>query len=110
MSTQPFHITDSNFEQTLKDNRFALVDFWATWCGPCRALAPIIEELAQEYQGNVLVAKLDVDESPHSAEKFNVYSIPTLIVFKDGQEVDRLVGVCPKTHITEALAKHQNSP
>jgi len=106
MSTQPFHITDSNFEQTIKDNPVALVDFWATWCGPCRALAPIIEEIAAEYNGRVLVGKLDVDESPQTAENFNVYSIPTMIVFKDGVEVDRLVGLCPKPHITEALTKH----
>jgi thioredoxin 1 len=107
MSTQPFHVTDSNFEQTIQSNRTVLVDFWANWCGPCRALGPIIEELAGEYSGKVLVGKLDVDESPQTAEKFQVFSIPTMIIFKDGQEAERLVGLCPKTRITDALAKHQ---
>jgi thioredoxin 1 len=107
MSTEPFHVTDSNFEQTLKTNKVVLVDFWANWCGPCRALAPTIADLAKEYSGKVLIGKLDVDENPQTAEKFQVFSIPTMIVFKDGQEADRLVGLCPRNKITDALAKHQ---
>ena len=107
MSTEPFHVTDSNFEQTVKANKVVLVDFWANWCGPCRALAPTIAELAQEYSGKVLIGKLDVDENPATAEKFQVFSIPTMIVFKDGQEADRIVGLCTRNKITEALAKHQ---
>lgn len=107
MSTEPFHVTDSNFEQTISTNKTVLVDFWATWCGPCRALAPTIVELAKEYTGKVLIGKLDVDENPATAEKFQVFSIPTMILFKDGKEVDRLVGLCPKGRITDALAKHQ---
>lgn len=107
MSTEPFHVTDSNFEQTIKTNKVVLVDFWANWCGPCRALAPTIVELAKEYSGKVLIGKLDVDENPQTAEKFQVFSIPTMIVFKDGQEADRLVGLCPRNKITDALAKHQ---
>ncbi len=107
MSTEPFHITDSNFEQTINNNKLVLVDFWANWCGPCRALAPTIKELAQEYSGKVLIGKLDVDENPATAEKFQVFSIPTMIVFKDGVEADRLVGLCPKNRITDALQKHQ---
>jgi thioredoxin 1 len=107
MSTEPFHVTDSNFEQTIKTNKVVLVDFWANWCGPCRALAPTIAELAKEYSGKVLIGKLDVDENPQTAEKFQVFSIPTMIVFKDGQEADRLVGLCTRTKITDALAKHQ---
>ncbi len=107
MSTEPFHITDSNFEQTVKTNKLVLIDFWANWCGPCRALAPTIAEVAKEYSGKVLVAKLDVDENPVTAEKFQVFSIPTMILFKDGAEIDRLVGLCPKNRITDTLAKHQ---
>ena len=107
MSTEPFHVTDSNFEQTISTNKTVLVDFWATWCGPCRALAPTIVELAKEYSGKVLIGKLDVDENPATAEKFQVFSIPTMILFKDGKEVDRLVGLCPKSRITDAIAKHQ---
>ncbi len=107
MSSEPFHVSDSNFEQTIKSNKLVLVDFWANWCGPCRALAPTIAELANEYSGKVLIGKLDVDENPVTAEKFQVFSIPTMIVFKDGEEVDRLVGLCPRTRITDALSKHQ---
>jgi thioredoxin 1 len=106
MSTEPFHVTDSNFEQTLKANKLVLVDFWANWCGPCRALAPTIAEVAKEYSGKVLVGKLDVDENPVTAERFQVFSIPTMILFKDGVEVDRLVGLCPKNRITDTLAKY----
>ncbi len=107
MSTEPFHVTDSNFEQTIKSNKLVLVDFWANWCGPCRALAPTIVELAKEYSGKVLIGKLDVDENPVTAEKFQVFSIPTMIVFKYGQEIDRIVGLCPKNRIIDALAKYQ---
>ena len=107
MSTEPFHVTDSNFEQTISTNKTVLIDFWATWCGPCRALAPTIVELAKEYSGKILIGKLDVDENPATAEKFQVFSIPTMILFKEGKEVDRLVGLCPKNRITDAIAKHQ---
>jgi len=107
MSTQPFHVTDANFEETIKKNKIVLVDFWASWCGPCRALAPTIEELAKEYNGKVLVGKLDVDENPATAERFQVFSIPTMILFKDGEETERLVGLCPKGRIADTLNKHQ---
>jgi thioredoxin len=107
MSTEPFHVTDQNFDQTINSNKTVLVDFWATWCGPCRALAPTIVELANEYNGKVLIGKLDVDANPATAEKFQVFSIPTMILFKDGKEVDRLVGLCPKSKITDALSKQQ---
>ena len=106
MSIQPFHVTDANFEETISKNKVAFIDFWASWCGPCRALAPTIEELAKEYNGKVLVGKLDVDENPATAEKFQVFSIPTMILFKDGKETERLVGLCQKSRISEALTKH----
>ena len=106
MSTQPFHVTDLNFEDTIKKNKVAFIDFWASWCGPRRALAPTIEELAKEYTGKVLVGKLDVDENPATAEKFQVFSIPTMILFKDGKEAERLVGLCPKNRISDTLTKH----
>ena len=106
MSTEPFHVTDSNFDETVKKNKLVFIDFWANWCGPCRALAPTVVELAKEYSGEVLIGKLDVDENPASAEKFQVFSIPTMIVFKDGKEAERLVGLCPKNKIVEALQKH----
>lgn len=107
MSTEPFHVTDQNFDQTINTNKTVLIDFWATWCGPCRALAPTIVELATEYSGKVLIGKLDVDANPETAEKFQVFSIPTMVLFKDGKEVDRLVGLCPKSKIADALSKHQ---
>ncbi len=106
MSTEPFHVTDSNFEETIKKNKIVFVDFWANWCGPCRALAPTIKELAEEYRGKALIGKLDVDENPVTAERFQVFSIPTMIIFKNGSEAERLVGLCPKTRIAETLKKH----
>lgn len=102
----PLHVTDGNFEETIKNNNIVLLDFWATWCGPCRALAPTIDEIAQEYSGKALIGKLDVDKNPSIAEKFQVFSIPTMILFKNGQEVERLVGLCVKTNITALLDKH----
>jgi thioredoxin 1 len=106
VNNKPVHLTDANFEETIKNNSVVLVDFWAGWCGPCRALAPTIEELAGEYTGKVLVAKLDVDENPNTAERFQVSSIPTVVVIKDCCEVDRIVGFCSKQKYDAALKKH----
>ncbi len=106
MPNQPFHLTDANFEETIGKNPLVLVDFWAGWCGPCRALAPTIEELARDYAGKILVAKLDVDENPQTAEKFQVYSIPTVVLIKDCCEVDRIVGLCPRKQYDSTLSKH----
>jgi thioredoxin 1 len=109
MSVEPFHVNDSNFDETIKKNKLVFVDFWANWCGPCRALAPIIVDLAKEFSGKVVIGKLDVDENPVTAEKFQVFSIPTMIVFKNGKEAERLVGLCPKSRIADALQKHSMS-
>ena len=106
MSNTPFHVTDENFDETIKSNKVALIDFWAGWCGPCRALAPTIEELANDYSGKALIGKLDVDKNPKTSECYQVFSIPTLIVFKDGYEVERLVGLCAKANIENLLKKH----
>jgi len=106
--SSPFHITDDNFEETIKNNPIVFVDFWATWCGPCRALAPTIDEIAQEYSGKVLIGKLDVDKNPSTAEKLQVLSIPTMVLFKNGQEVERLVGLCVKKNITAFIDKHRS--
>jgi thioredoxin 1 len=102
---EPFHLTDANFEETTSKNPVVLVDFWAGWCGPCRALAPTIAELAKELAGKIMVAKLDVDENPSTAEKFQVYSIPTVVLIKDKCEVDRIVGLCPKKQYDTAVQK-----
>ena len=108
MTEAPFHLTDANFDETIKKNPLILVDFWAGWCGPCRALAPTIEELAKEYNGTgkVFIAKLDVDETPATAEKFNVSSIPTVVVLKDCCEVEKIIGLCNKQRYVDALKKH----
>jgi len=106
MTGGPVHLVDSSFDETVKKHAVSLVDFWASWCGPCLALAPTIEELAREYGGKVLVGKLNVDENPRTAESFQVYSIPTMGIMKNGKEVDRLVGCVQKKVIVAALEKH----
>lgn len=97
-------LSDSNFEtEVLKSSQPVLVDFWAPWCGPCRMIAPMVEELASEYAGSVKVTKINIDESPNAAQQFGVSSIPTLMIFKGGEVVDRFVGVQPKNRLQEAL-------
>ena len=103
---KPVHITDSSFKEVTGKSGVALVDFWAAWCGPCRSLAPTIEELAKEYAGRVFVGKLNVDENPQTAECFQVFSIPTMLIMKNGEEVDRIVGCVQKKYIEAALKKH----
>ncbi|GAA4654940.1 thioredoxin [Anaerocolumna aminovalerica] len=101
-----FKFTDENFEaEVLKSNQLVLVDFYADWCGPCKMLAPTIEEVAKEYKDSVKVGKLNVDESPKTAEKYRVMTIPTLLFIKNGQVLDTVVGVIPKAQITERLEK-----
>jgi len=98
------HVTDKDFEdKVLKSKIPVLVDFYADWCGPCKAMAPIIEEAAKTYKGKVNVFKLDVDKSPDSAQKYGVMSIPTLVYFKGGKEVDRSSGALPKEALAERL-------
>lgn len=106
MSNEPIHVTDSNFNEITKKHALALIDFWAAWCGPCKALAPTIEELAKEYAGRILVGKLNVDENPKTAECFQVFSIPTMLIMKNGEEIDRIVGCVQKKYIEASLRKH----
>jgi thioredoxin 1 len=104
-------VTDANFDaDVLKSETPVLVDFWATWCGPCRAIAPIVEELAGEYQGKVKVGKMDVDRNGATPMRYKVTGIPTLLVFKNGQVVEQLVGYRSKEDIQKALDKHVGSP
>ena len=100
-------VTDANFDaDVLKSDKPVLIDFWATWCGPCRAIAPIVDELATEYQGKVKVGKMDVDRNSATPMRYGVRGIPTLLVFKDGQVVEQIVGAVPKDQITKALDRH----
>jgi len=106
LSGQVIHITDSNFNEITKKNPLVLIDFFADWCMPCRMMAPVIEELAKEYAGKVLVGKINVDENPATADRFQVFSIPTLVIMKAGEEVDRIVGFVPKSQVEARLKKY----
>ncbi len=100
-------VTDANFDaDVLKSDKPVLIDFWATWCGPCRAIAPIVDELAAEYEGKVKVGKMDVDRNSATPMRYGVRSIPTLLVFKDGQVKEEIVGYVPKEQLQKALDKH----
>ena len=96
-------ITDKNFNDIISKNKTVLVDFWAEWCGPCRIIGPVIEELANEYEGKAIIGKLDVDSNQESSVKYEVRSIPTIITFKDGEIVDRQVGAVPKETLKNIL-------
>ena len=100
---KPIELTDSNFEEYINSDKPVLVDFWAEWCGPCKMIGPVVEELAGEYEGKALVGKVDVDSNPEISAKFGIRSIPTLLVFKNGQVVDKQIGAVPKTVLSEKL-------
>ncbi len=108
MSTNKIsHITDGTFdEEVLKDDVPVLADFWAQWCGPCRTIAPVLEEIAQEYDGQLKIAKINVDENPETPARFGIQGIPTLILFKDGEPVERLVGAMPKDRLLSHIRPH----
>lgn len=100
-------ITDNNFDETVMNSgQVALLDFWAQWCGPCRAIAPIVEELASEYEGKAIIGKVDVDQNQEIALKYNIRSIPTILIVKDGEIVDRHVGATTKAVLKGKLDKH----
>ena len=103
---KPIVVSDRNFDQTVKSYPLIVVDCWAAWCAPCRAIAPLVDEMAKEYSGKVVFGKLNVDENPETAQKYGVMAIPTLLIMKDGQEVDRIVGVLPKNQLEAKVSSY----
>lgn len=100
-------VSETNFKQEVLDSDLpVLVDFWAPWCGPCRMVAPVVDEIATQYEDRVKVVKLNVDEDPQIATRYGIRSIPTLMLFKNGREVDTVVGAVPKTTLAQTIAKH----
>jgi thioredoxin 1 len=103
----PLKITDADFEEAVKKYPAIVVDCWAPWCGPCRMVGPIIEELAKEMQGRIVFGKLNVDENPQTSAKHKIMSIPTMLVFKNGNLIDRFVGAMPKEELKKRIEVHQ---
>jgi thioredoxin 1 len=100
-------VTDASFKEEVLDSEVpVLVDFWAPWCGPCRMVAPVVDEIAEQYAGQVKVVKLNTDENPNVASQYGIRSIPTLMIFKGGQRVDMVVGAVPKTTLANTLEKY----
>ncbi len=99
-------ITDSNFEsEVLKSDKLTLVDFWAPWCGPCKVIGPLVEELANDYEGKVKFTKLNVDDNPNTASTYGIRGIPTIIFYKNGEVVDQVVGAVPKSELEKVISK-----
>jgi len=102
----PLMISDANFNETIKKNKLVVVDCWAEWCGPCRMISPVIDQLAKQYAKKVLFAKLDIDNNPVTATKFDIMNIPTLLIIKDATLAERIVGAVPKNHIEVIIRKY----
>lgn len=103
---KPIEITEANFEeQVLKSDKPVLIDFWAAWCGPCRAIAPVIEELASEYEGKAVIGKIDVDSNRELSQRYGIRGIPALLYFNNGEKVEEHLGVAPKSVLAEKLEK-----
>jgi thioredoxin 1 len=107
-SANVVEVTDQNFQDVTGSAGLSMVDFWAVWCGPCRIVAPIVEQLADEYAGKVTVGKLDVDSNQRTATQFNVRSIPTILFFKEGKVVDQVIGAVPRAALESKIKQHLN--
>ena len=103
---KPIAVNDRNFDQTTRTYSLLIVDCWAAWCAPCRAVAPVVDQLAKDYSGRVVFAKLNVDENPETAKKYGIMAIPTLLVMKNGKEVDRIVGALPKNQFEAKIMQY----
>jgi thioredoxin 1 len=106
--TVPLTVTDSDFDDVVNNNDFVIVDFWAPWCGPCRIVGPILDELAEKYAGMVTIAKVNVDENQQTPSKFGVMGIPTLLFFKGGELIDKVVGALPKEALEQRINDNLN--
>ena len=105
--TDLVQVTDDTFEKEIEQHSgLAMVDFWAVWCGPCQVIAPVVEQLAQEYEGRLKVGKIDVDTNPATAMRYGVRSIPSVLMFKDGKHVETVVGAVPKAQLVERIEHH----
>ena len=106
---KPITVNDANFQaEVLTSDRPVLVDFWAVWCGPCKMIAPVVEEIANEYDGKLKVTKMDVDSNPRTAMEYGIRSIPTLLIFKEGRVIEQIVGAVPKRHLVDKVTQHLN--
>jgi len=103
---KPINLTDSNFDIEKSKYSLLVVDFWATWCGPCKMISPIIEQLAEQYAGKIVFGKVNVDENPHISQRFGIQSIPTLMIVKEGQVIDVMIGALPKGQIENRIEQH----
>ncbi|MDP2885617.1 MAG: thioredoxin [Ignavibacteria bacterium] len=106
---KPIEVTDANFKkEVLESSTPVLVDFWAEWCGPCKMIAPVVEQLAKDFDGKLKVGKVDVDSNQQTSMQFGIRSIPTLLIFKNGRVVEQIVGAVPKQALTDKVSKHLN--
>lgn len=104
--SKPINLTDSNFDIEKSKYSLLVVDFWAAWCGPCKMISPIIEQLAEQYAGKIVFGKVNVDENPHISQRFGIQSIPTLMIVKEGQVIDVMIGALPKGQIENRIEQH----
>ncbi len=105
---EPVKVTDNDFKETIKEYPLVLVDFWAAWCGPCKMMEPVLDELAEEYQGDVVIGKMNVDKNQNIPSRFQVSSIPTMVLFKEGEVVDRMIGALGKEQLSQKIEENLN--